>query len=200
VTPGRPGRKALLVDLDGTVRETKTGRPHPIKPWDQRVKAGVKEKLTEYKAGGYVVVGVTNQGGVAYNLLTEEDVKAANTHLANRLLPDLFDLILYCPYHPRGRVEAYRKDADCRKPRPGMAFEARDRLGLTLTDSIMVGDMDTDQEFARNAGIGRFYWAAEFFGPDERQERPRAPRRRSSGSRSGGSKDDQPPRGEKPPT
>lgn len=176
------GRRALFVDLDGTIRETKTGRPHPVKAWDQRLKAGVKEKVAAYKSEGHLIVGVTNQGGVAYGMLTEDDVKAINEHVATALLPDTFDLILYCPFHPRGRVEAYRKDADCRKPKPGMAFEARDRLGIDLGASTMVGDMATDEAFARNAGIGTFCWAAEFFGPDEVPEkttrRPPARRKR----------------------
>ena len=167
--------KALFVDLDGTVRSTKTGRPHPVKLWDQRIRSGVKEKLAEYRAKGYKIVAVTNQGGVAYGLLTEEDVIAINRYLNEKLLPDTFDLILYCPYHANGRVEKYKKDAECRKPKPGMAFDARDQLDLDLSESIMVGDMETDQEFASNAGIGTYHEASEFFGPDQEPERkPRA--------------------------
>jgi D-glycero-D-manno-heptose 1,7-bisphosphate phosphatase len=170
--------KALFVDLDGTVRSTKTGRPHPVKVWDQRIRSGVKEKLIQYRDQGYKIVAVTNQGGVAYGLLTEDDVKAINGYLNQKLLPDAFDLILYCPYHPRGRVEQYKKDAECRKPKPGMAFDARDQLDLDLGESIMVGDMETDQEFARNAGIGTYHAATEFFGPDQEPERtPRAARK-----------------------
>src|SRR5688500_4426246 len=163
--------KALFVDLDGTVRSTKTGRPHPVKLWDQRIRSGVKETLAEYRAKGYKIVAVTNQGGVAYGLLTEEDVIAINRYLDEKLLPDTFDLILYCPYHANGRVEKYKKDAECRKPKPGMAFDARDQLDLDLSQSIMVGDMETDQEFATNAGIGTYYEASKFFGRDEEPER-----------------------------
>jgi histidinol phosphatase-like enzyme len=95
--------------------------------------------------------------------LTEADVQAINRRLTEELAPGLFDLVLYCPYHPRGRVAAYRRDAACRKPRPGMAFEARDRLGLDLGASLMVGDRDVDRDFAREAGIPSFYWAHDFF-------------------------------------
>ena len=164
-------RRALFVDLDGTVRSTKTGRPHPVKLWDQRIRSGVKEKLAEYKAKGYAIVAVTNQGGVAYGLLSEEDVVQINDYLSEKLLPETFDLILYCPYHPRGRVEKYKRDAECRKPKPGMAFEARDKLDLDLGESLMVGDMSTDQEFADNAGIGTYCDAQEFFGPDHPPEK-----------------------------
>ncbi|HEY7781766.1 MAG TPA: HAD-IIIA family hydrolase, partial [Ktedonobacterales bacterium] len=158
------GRRALFVDLDGTVRDTRSGRVHPLEPWDQYLLPGVKERLGAYRERGYAVVGVTNQGGVAHGVLTEADVRAINHHLAERLAPGLFDLILYCPYHPRGRLPRYRRASASRKPGPGMAFEARDRLGLDLAVSIMVGDMETDRAFATAAGIGRFFWASAFFG------------------------------------
>lgn len=160
-------RPALFVDLDGTVRDTLTGRVHPLDPWDQRLRPGVRRRLADYRARGYAIVGVTNQGGVGLGLLSEDDVESINQRLMDDLAPGLFDLILYCPYHPRSRVPRYRDQADCRKPRPGMAFEARDRLGLDLTRSLMVGDMETDRQFARNAGIGRFIWADMFFKDDD---------------------------------
>jgi D-glycero-D-manno-heptose 1,7-bisphosphate phosphatase len=156
-------RPALFVDLDGTVRDTLSGRVHPLEPWDQQLRPGVTERLSEYRERGYAVVGVTNQGAVALGLLTEDDVRAINQRLMDELAPALFDMILFCPYHPYGRVAAYRRQGGCRKPAPGMAFEARDRLGLDLVASIMVGDADTDRQFAQNAGIGTFFWADEFF-------------------------------------
>ncbi len=162
-----PPHAALFVDLDGTVRTTRSGGPHPVRPWDQRLRPGVAARLAAYRERGYAVVGVTNQGGVAMGFLTEADVQAVNRRLTEELAPGLFDLVLYCPYHPRGRVAAYRRDADCRKPRPGMAFEARDRLGIDLGASIMVGDREDDRNFALQAGISRFYWADDFFVPDQ---------------------------------
>lgn len=159
-------RPALLVDLDGTVRETRSGRPHPLKPWDQRLREGVEPRLRAFKAAGYPIVGITNQGGVAFGYLTENDVEAINEELAEKHLPGLFELVLYCPFHPKGRLKPYRLDSEDRKPKPGMAFKARDALKLDLARSVMVGDLETDREFAKNAGIGRFFWPNEFFGPN----------------------------------
>jgi D-glycero-D-manno-heptose 1,7-bisphosphate phosphatase len=160
VTPARP---ALLLDLDGTVRDTLSGRVHPLEPWDQRLRVGVRPRVEAYRARGYAIVGVTNQGAVGLGMLSERDVEEINDRLMRELAPGLFDLILYCPYHPYARGGRYRDQANCRKPRPGMAFEARDRLGLDLATSIMVGDLETDRLFARNAGIGTFMWEYEFF-------------------------------------
>jgi D-glycero-D-manno-heptose 1,7-bisphosphate phosphatase len=157
-------RGALFVDLDGTVRDTRSGRVHPVRPWDQVVLPNVEPRLRAIRAEGFLVVGVTNQGGVAFGYLTEEDVVAINARLGEELLPGLFDEILYCPHHPNGRVPAYRLDCPDRKPNPGMALQARDRRGIDLATSEMVGDMPADREFAANAGLRRFHWAQEFFG------------------------------------
>jgi D-glycero-D-manno-heptose 1,7-bisphosphate phosphatase len=159
------GRPALFVDLDGTVRETLSGRVHPITPEDQVLRPRVPERLREYRGRGYAVVGVTNQAGVAFGTLTEADVRAINYRLETELAPGLFDLILYCPYHRYGHLSRYRRESACRKPNPGMAHTARELLGLDLGASLMVGDMEVDCFFAQNAGIPTFYWADEFFGP-----------------------------------
>ena len=158
-----PARPALFLDLDGTVRETLSGRVHPMEPWDQRLRPGVAARLREYRARGYTIVGVTNQGAVGLGWLSEDEVEEINRRLADELAPGLFDLILYSPYHPHARLPAYRHQAHWRKPSPGMAFEARDRLGLDLAASIMVGDMESDRLFAQSAGIGTFAWARAFF-------------------------------------
>ena len=171
--PLTTGRPALFLDLDGTVRDTLSGRVHPLEPWDQRLRAGVVPCIQAYRARGYAIVGVTNQGGVGLGMLTERDVDEINARLMHELAPGLFDLILYCPYHPYARHGRYHDQAGCRKPRPGMAYEARDRLGLDLAASIMVGDLEVDRLFARNAGIGTFWWEQEFFRPAP--EVPEAP-------------------------
>jgi D-glycero-D-manno-heptose 1,7-bisphosphate phosphatase len=157
-------RPALFVDLDNTVRETLTGRSHPLWPEDQELRPGVREKLAEFRDVGYAIVGVTNQGGVAFGTLTEQEVREINHYLSDHLAPGLFDLILFSPYHPYGSITHYARFSHHRKPGPGMAHEARDRLGLDLAISIMVGDRETDRLFAENAGIAHFYWAHEFFG------------------------------------
>lgn len=177
----QPGRPALFVDLDGTVRDTRSGRVHPIRPWDQVVLPNVERRLRAFREDGFLVIGVTNQGGVAFGYLTEDDVVAINRRLGEVLLPGLFDDILYCPHHPRGTVTRYRLDCPDRKPNAGMALRARERHGINLAASVMVGDMPADREFAANAGLPRFHWAREFFGWETPPRR--APRRRPARAR-----------------
>ena len=98
-----PPRPALFVDLDGTVRTTRWGARTRCGPGTSACVRGWRPPR-RVPGAGYVVVGVTNQGGVAMGFLTEADVQAINRRLTEELAPGLFDLVLYCPYHPRGRV------------------------------------------------------------------------------------------------
>jgi D-glycero-D-manno-heptose 1,7-bisphosphate phosphatase len=156
-------RRALFVDLDGTVRETLSGRYSPLDPEDQVVLPGVAARLTEYRERGYFVVGVTNQAGVAFGDLSEADVVAINARLSDLLLPCLFGDILYCPHHPQGWRSGYRVRCEARKPGAGMALTAAARHGLALGESLMVGDREVDRGFAQAAGIPEFHWAWDFF-------------------------------------
>ena len=48
-------------------------------------------------------------------------------------------------------------ECDCRKPAPGMVLRAARELGLSLADSLLVGDKPSDVLAARAAGVGRVY-------------------------------------------
>ena len=58
------GSPALFLDLDGTVRKTKSGGVCPNHAEDQILLPGVLDKIHEYKRKGYKIVAVTNQGGI----------------------------------------------------------------------------------------------------------------------------------------
>ncbi len=55
--------------------------------------------------------------------------------------------IFYCPHLPHA-------GCDCRKPEPGLIFQARQKYNIELTDAVMVGDSLKDIDCSRNAGCG----------------------------------------------
>jgi len=117
----------------------------------------------------FKVVVVTNQSGVARGLFTELDLAAIHDRLRELLGREgaTLDGLYYCPYHPEGVVEAYRKDSHWRKPGAGMLFAAAADLSLDLRRSWMVGDWPTDVEAGRRAGCRTIY-----LGPAERLRPP----------------------------
>ncbi|HWB53734.1 MAG TPA: HAD hydrolase-like protein, partial [Tepidisphaeraceae bacterium] len=58
----------------------------------------------------------------------------------------------FCPFHPDGVVEQYRRDSDLRKPKAGMIYRARESLALDLQGSWVIGDTYRDVEAGRSAG------------------------------------------------
>ena len=154
---GRTGtRRALFLDLDGTVRHTRSGAPFPRHPDDVVLLPGRKELLARYHREGWLLLGVSNQSGIARGEVSPAEVAACVARTV-----DLLDLPLevrWCP-HPAGEIRCW-----CRKPMPGLGvawIEARD---VDREQSRMVGDLDSDRVFAENLGVA-FTSADTFFSP-----------------------------------
>jgi D-glycero-D-manno-heptose 1,7-bisphosphate phosphatase len=80
----------------------------------------------------------------------------------NKRLGGVFDDMLYAPAVP------HKKDY-MTKPNPGMIHHAADKHGIDLKQSIMVGDMDSDEGAAQKAGV-KFVHADLFFGKPSKNE------------------------------
>jgi histidinol-phosphate phosphatase family protein len=63
-----------------------------------------------------------------------------------------FDMICFCPHHPDANDINYRIRCGCRKPKPGMLIEARNKLNIDMTKSFMVGDRLSDIIAGKLAG------------------------------------------------
>ncbi len=117
---------------------------------------GVFEATKKLQQMGYLLVMVTNQAGVARGLFSEDRLLSLIQWMDwNFIDHDVeFDGIYYCPHHPEHGIGEYKQDCDCRKPKPGMFFSARDYLDIDMENSVMVGDKATDLMAADAAGVG----------------------------------------------
>jgi D-glycero-D-manno-heptose 1,7-bisphosphate phosphatase len=144
-------KAAVFLDRDGTVNEEVGYVNHidrfRIFPWT----APAIRKLNQ---AGLPSVLVTNQSGVARGYFPETLVQEIHTRLQDELarFTARLDAIYYCPHHPDGKVTAYRKTCDCRKPAPGMLHRASQDLGLDLGASFMVSDRYQDVAMGFQAG------------------------------------------------
>jgi D-glycero-D-manno-heptose 1,7-bisphosphate phosphatase len=165
--------KLAIFDIDGTLTEIKpevlARKPRMVSPnnlGEQQSKPRVVEKLAELRQNGMNIALATNRGGVAWGYSTLEEAEALAREAAEICgVPDV--KVYVCPYHAKARgpkaVRKYAIDHDCRKPNPGMLLEAMEDAGVTPDETLFVGDYETDEQAAENAGV-RFYWAEEFFG------------------------------------
>lgn len=139
------------MDRDGTLCEE---GPAPRKFTDLRVFDGAAGVIKALKQMGFLVIVVTNQAAVAKGIISLADVEATHSGLVSHFREHGADLdaVLYCPHHPKGVVPAFSHTCRCRKPAPGLLFEAAREFGLDLHQSWMVGDNLTDIEAGLSAG------------------------------------------------
>lgn len=139
--------RTVFLDRDGVLIEDH-GYVHKIE--DMKLLDGVVEGIQLLKSKGLRLVVASNQSGVARGMFAEKDIHVFHEEL-NKRLNHQIDAFYYCPHHPQGSVEEYTKVCECRKPATLM-FETDKKLA-PFTQAIMVGDKDSDMEFAKNAGI-----------------------------------------------
>jgi D-glycero-D-manno-heptose 1,7-bisphosphate phosphatase len=141
----QPAKPAVFLDRDGVLNEAiiRNGKPYPPADLSELVIAyGARAALGELKREGFLLVVVTNQPDVAHGKTKRAGVGKINAQLA-AILP--LDAVEVCQHDDKDQCE-------CRKPKPGMILRARQKLGVDLAGSFMVGDRWRDIEAGRRAG------------------------------------------------
>lgn len=144
--------KALFLDRDGVVN-IEVGYLHRIE--DVEFVPGIFSLCRTAMKLGYRLIVVTNQAGIARGLYTEADFEALMTWMRGALRTEgvELDAVYHCPYHPEHGVGEYRREHEDRKPGTGMLRRAAREFGISLADSVMVGDRCTDIAAANSAGL-----------------------------------------------
>jgi imidazoleglycerol-phosphate dehydratase/histidinol-phosphatase len=144
------GEPILFVDRDGTLIEEPPD--FQVDSLEKvRLLPGVIAAMNELKTAGYRFVMVTNQdglGGERYPQQRFDQVQEFVLRLFGSQGVE-FDRIFVCPHFAQ-------QGCACRKPLTGLVTEYVQSVTLDLQRSAMVGDRDTDLEFARNLGIRGF--------------------------------------------
>lgn len=150
--------RVLYLDLDGTVRKGLDELGHFVNgPDDVELFPGMAKLLAAYKAEGWRIVAITNQGGVALGHLSFENAVKALIE-TQRQAGGAFDTLMICTHHPDAQPPHQR--CWCRKPRAGMVIEGALRLKREHPDeyypahlALLVGDRDEDRGAAEAANI-----------------------------------------------
>jgi len=146
-------RPAVFLDRDGVLNKD-TG--YVCRLEDMDILDGVVESLALLKAKGFLLIVVTNQSGVARGKFGLNEVNRFNSMLENEISKQggpTIDGFFVCPHHPNGSIKEYTTTCSCRKPEPGLIFEAAKIHNIDLTKSWIIGDKDSDILCGKNAGV-----------------------------------------------
>ncbi len=145
-------RPALFLDRDGVLNHDH-GYVGSQDRWEWV--DGAREAVAAATSHGWHVFIVTNQAGIARGLYGEPEVGALQMWVADELrrAGGTLDDWRFCPYHTEGKVDAYRRDSDWRKPAPGMLNDLVRAWELNPRHCVMVGDKDTDVQAGISAGM-----------------------------------------------
>ena len=140
-------RPAVILDRDGVLNE-RPPRAHYVRSWAEfRWLPGALEALRLLRSGGFRIVVVSNQAGIARGAMSAADLD----DIHRRMVAEAeaagggIDAFYHCPHD-------WDEGCECRKPKPGMLYEAQRDFSLDLTRTLLVGDDERDGQAAEAAG------------------------------------------------
>ena len=140
-------RLAIILDRDGVLNK-KAPRAQYVCSWDDwEWIDGAKEAVSLLKKAGYRIIIVTNQAGISRGFMTESDMHNIHEQMRREFSQVDVDIdgIYYCPH-------GWEEGCECRKPKPGMLFDAQRDFHLDLTKTYFIGDDERDREAGNAAG------------------------------------------------
>ena len=145
-------RRAVFIDRDGTISEEVGYINHASRFRLFPYAAAAIKHLNE---NGWLAIVTTNQAGVARGYFSEDMIQTVHERMRAELdsAGARLDAIYYCAHHPSVGEPPYRRECDCRKPKPGLIARAAADFDIDLEASWVVGDRYSDVELARNAGV-----------------------------------------------
>lgn len=148
-------QRCVFLDRDGTLNKYVGFLRHI----DQlELLPGAAEAVRKINESGYLAIIVTNQPVIARGEVTVPELREIHNKLETLLGQEgaYVDGIYYCPHHPHkgyeGEIPELKIDCQCRKPKPGLLYQAAKDFHIDLTASYMVGDGDNDVQCGINAG------------------------------------------------
>jgi len=137
--------KTIFLDRDGVINK-EVNYLHKIE--DFKFIDGVFEACQYFKLLGYEIIIVTNQSGISRGYYSENDFKIITNWMITQFKRNEIKIldVFHCPHSPDLNCE-------CRKPKPGMFIEAKNKHNIDMVTSWMIGDSERDIRAANLAGI-----------------------------------------------
>lgn len=151
--------KAVFLDRDGVINELIYYQEQgiidsPFKVEQFRILPGVGQAIKKFREFGYKVVVASNQPGIGKGHMTEYTFNAIKQKMKDELAKEgvFIDGEYYCFHHPASKIERFKVNCECRKPKSGLLIQAAKDMDIDLFHSWMIGDGLLDIKAGKNAG------------------------------------------------
>jgi histidinol-phosphate phosphatase family protein len=140
-------KKIIFLDRDGVINK-KPKKAEYVTTWKEFVFLPTTlDGLKLLQQKGYDIFIITNQPGIARGMMTKKDLLTINKNFLHVCRQNNIKIkhIYYCPH-------GWDEGCSCRKPRPGMLFNAALDYHFDLTKAILIGDDIRDIQAGEAAG------------------------------------------------
>lgn len=148
--------KALFLDRDGVIN---LDSAYVYQPQEFIFIEGIFELCHYFANQDYSLFIITNQAGIGRGFYTEQDFEKlmlwVSAEFSKRGL--VIKKSYYCPHHPTAGIGLYKTSCHCRKPKAGMLLKAAQQFNLDLSQSVLVGDKNSDIKAGEKAGVKKNY-------------------------------------------
>ncbi len=139
--------KAVFLDRDGVV--TYDPDDYTYKLEDIHILDGIIPFCKQLVKKGYLIIVITNQGGISKGLYTKEDVDVVHNYIESVFLQNGIKIeeFYFCPHH--NKLEACL----CRKPDSLLLEKALYKYNVDSSKSYFIGDKWRDIECGEKVGV-----------------------------------------------
>lgn len=144
-------RPAVFLDRDGTMIK-EAGYLSRLE--DVQWFPGTKDAIRLLNRAGYLVIVITNQGGIALGKFDDAFVRMVHGTMDAELAQSgaHVDGWYYCPHHPNGVIPELSGPCACRKPGHAMIINACADFEIDVARSWVIGDRERDVAMAPAVG------------------------------------------------
>ncbi len=138
-------QKVVFLDRDGVINRDSSDY---IKSWSEfEFIPGSLEAIRQLTLNGFVIIIITNQSVINRNMVSKKGLEHIHTMMKTDIRSHGGEIkdIFFCPHIPKDQC-------DCRKPEPGLIYQAAQKYQVDIKAAVMVGDSTKDIECARSAG------------------------------------------------
>ena len=136
----------IFLDRDGIINKKRNDYVKNINEFE--FLPNIFEAIKKINELGFKIIIITNQSVVNRQIISEEELKGIHKYMMNEFKEKSCEIskIYYCPHKPN-------ENCDCRKPNVGMIQQAVKDLDIDLSNSLLIGDSDSDIEAAEKMKI-----------------------------------------------